>query len=90
MTVVAVIYVNEIFPSAVRGKYQAYAIVIGICGTPVTNFIASAVVPLSDWSWRLVYLWGALGIATCSSPGTSRSPPAGSRAGATSTKPTPC
>jgi putative MFS transporter len=62
MTVVAVIYVNEIFPAAVRGKYQAYAIVIGICGTPATNLIASIVVPLSDWSWRLVYLWGALGI----------------------------
>src|SRR6476469_4473959 len=62
MTVVAVIYVNEIFPAAVRGKYQAYAIVIGICGTPITNLIASLVVPLSDWSWRLVYLWGSLGI----------------------------
>lgn len=62
MTVVAVIYVNEIFPAAVRGKYQAYAIVIGICGTPVTNLIASFVVPLSDWSWRLVYLWGSLGV----------------------------
>lgn len=62
MTVVAVIYINEIFPAAKRGKFQAYAIVIGICGTPVTNLIASAVVPLSDWSWRLVYLWGAMGI----------------------------
>ncbi|MBU6529644.1 MFS transporter [Streptomyces mayonensis] len=62
MTVVAVVYVNEMYPAAVRGKYQAYAIVIGICGTPVTNLIASAVVPLSDWSWRLVYLWGSLGI----------------------------
>jgi putative MFS transporter len=62
MTVVAVIYVNEIFPAAVRGKYQAYAIVIGICGTPATNLLASVVVPFSDWSWRLVYLWGALGI----------------------------
>ncbi|MFD7714191.1 MFS transporter [Streptomyces sp. NPDC059785] len=62
MTVVAVIYVSELYPAAVRGKYQAYAIVIGICGTPVTNLIASAVVPLSHWSWRLVYLWGALGI----------------------------
>ncbi|QII07276.1 MFS transporter [Rhodococcoides fascians A25f] len=62
MTVAAVIYVNEIFPSAIRGKYQAYAIAIGICGTPVTNLIASAVVPASDWSWRLVYLWGACGI----------------------------
>ncbi|ANY06189.1 MFS transporter [Pseudonocardia sp. HH130630-07] len=63
MTVVAVIYVNEIYPAAVRGRYQAYAIVIGICGTPVTNLIASAVVPLADWTWRLVYVWGALGIA---------------------------
>ncbi|MGY3565549.1 MFS transporter [Sinomonas sp. RB5] len=62
MTVVAVIYVNELFPAAKRGKYQAYAIVIGICGTPATNLIASAVVPFSDWSWRLVYLWGALGL----------------------------
>ncbi|MEV5836937.1 MFS transporter [Nocardia sp. NPDC052112] len=63
MTVVAVIYVNEMYPAAVRGKYQAYAIVIGICGTPATNLIASAVVPLTDWSWRLVFVWGSLGIA---------------------------
>ncbi|MFJ2163206.1 MFS transporter [Streptomyces sp. NPDC087856] len=62
MTVVGVVYVNEMYPSATRGKYQAYAIAIGICGTPVTNLIASAVVPLNDWSWRLVYLWGSLGI----------------------------
>ncbi|GHF53643.1 putative MFS transporter [Amycolatopsis bartoniae] len=62
MTVVAVIYVNELYPAATRGKYQAYAIVIGICGTPVTNLIASAVVDLTSWTWRLVYLWGALGV----------------------------
>jgi len=61
MTVVAVIYLSEMYPAAVRGKYQAYAIVIGICGTPATNLLASAIVPLSDWSWRLVYVWGALG-----------------------------
>ncbi|MFJ5227397.1 MFS transporter [Streptomyces sp. NPDC088400] len=62
MTVVAVIYISEMYPSAVRGKFQAYAIVIGICGTPATNLIASVLVPINDWSWRLVYLWGALGI----------------------------
>lgn len=61
MTVVAVIYVNEVFPARFRGKYLAYAMVIGICGTPVTTFLASFVVPLSDSSWRLVYVWGALG-----------------------------
>ncbi|OMH36857.1 MFS transporter [Tersicoccus sp. Bi-70] len=62
MTVVAVIYINEIYPSAKRGRYQAWAIVIGICGTPVTNLIAALVVPINGWSWRLVYLWGALGL----------------------------
>jgi MFS transporter, putative metabolite:H+ symporter len=62
MTVVAVIYLNEMYPAAVRGRYQAYAIVIGICGTPATNLLASLIVPLTDWSWRLVYLWGSLGI----------------------------
>jgi putative MFS transporter len=62
MTVVAVIYVSELYPAASRGKYQAYAIVIGICGTPATNLLASAVVPLTDWSWRLVYVWGSLGM----------------------------
>lgn len=63
MTVVGVIYLSEMYPAAVRGRYQAYAIVIGICGTPATNLLASAVVPLADWTWRLVYVWGALGIA---------------------------
>ncbi|VBB09535.1 sugar transport proteins signature 1 [Lucifera butyrica] len=61
MTVIAVIYVNEMFPAKLRGKYQAYAMVIGICGTPVTNLIASAVVPLAPWAWRLVFIWGLLG-----------------------------
>ncbi|MGW5331275.1 MFS transporter [Streptomyces bauhiniae] len=62
MTVLAVVYISELFPAAKRGKYQAYAIVIGICGTPATNLIAFFVVPMSDWSWRLVYLWGSLGV----------------------------
>ncbi|MFC9131193.1 MFS transporter [Streptomyces sp. NPDC057099] len=62
MTVVAVVYISELYPRARRGKFQAYAIVIGICGTPATNLIASMVVPISDWSWRLVYLWGSLGV----------------------------
>lgn len=62
MTVVAVIYINEMYPSAVRGKFQAYAIVIGICGTPATNLLAAFVVPLADWTWRLVFVWGSLGI----------------------------
>ncbi|RRO18298.1 MFS transporter [Saccharopolyspora rhizosphaerae] len=62
MTVVAVVYLNEVFPRAQRGKFQAYVIMIGICGTPATNLIASFLVPLGEQTWRLVYLWGALGV----------------------------
>lgn len=62
MTVVAVVYINEFFPRAKRGKFQAYVIVIGICGTPVTNLVASLVVPLGEQTWRLVYAWGAVGV----------------------------
>ncbi|MCD2196669.1 MFS transporter [Actinomycetospora endophytica] len=62
MTVVAVIYLSELFPAAKRGRFQAYAIAIGICGTPATSLLASALVPVADWTWRLVFLWGALGL----------------------------
>lgn len=62
MTVVAVVYINEFFPRAERGKFQAYVIMIGICGTPVTNLIASLVVPLGPQTWRLVHAWGAVGV----------------------------
>jgi MFS transporter, putative metabolite:H+ symporter len=62
MTVVANLYISEIFPGKSRGKYQALAIVIGICGTPVTSWISRFLVPLTLWSWRLVFVWGALGI----------------------------
>jgi MFS transporter, putative metabolite:H+ symporter len=62
MTIVANTYISEMFPSQFRGRYQALAIVIGICGTPITSWIARAFVPIGTWGWRLVFVWGALGI----------------------------
>ncbi|WAH36329.1 MFS transporter [Alicyclobacillus dauci] len=62
MTIVANTYISEMFPSHSRGKYQALAIVIGICGTPITSWIARLLVPAGTWGWRLVFVWGALGI----------------------------
>lgn len=62
MTIVANTYISEMFPSRSRGKYQALAIVIGICGTPITSWIARLIVPAGTWEWRLVFVWGALGI----------------------------
>lgn len=62
MTIVANTYISEVFPAKVRGKHMAYAMVIGICGTPATTWVARFLIPLSDWSWRLVFVWGSLGI----------------------------
>jgi putative MFS transporter len=62
MTIIANTYINEMFPSKSRGKYQALAIMIGICGTPVTSWVARFLIPLDTWGWRLVFVWGAVGI----------------------------
>lgn len=62
MTIVANTYISEVFPGKVRGKYLAYAMVIGICGTPATTWVARFLIPITDWSWRLVFVWGSIGI----------------------------
>jgi putative MFS transporter len=62
MTVVCNTYISEMFPGKFRGKYMALAIVIGICGTPITTWLARFIIPLNTWSWRLVFVWGAFGI----------------------------
>ncbi|ETI69952.1 MFS transporter [Neobacillus vireti] len=62
MTIAANTYISEIFPAKSKGKFQALAIMVGICGTPATSWIARFIIPLSDNSWRLIFIWGALGI----------------------------
>ncbi len=55
-------YIIEFFPKAVRGKYQGLAVAIGITGIPITGYVSSWVIPMGDYGWRLVFVWGALGI----------------------------
>lgn len=55
-------YISEFFPSAIRGRYQAYANAIGISGIPITGFISGYLVTMAPWGWRLIFAWGALGI----------------------------
>ncbi|ULT58730.1 MFS transporter [Neobacillus drentensis] len=55
-------YIIEFFPKAVRGKYQALAVGIGITGIPITGYVASRLIPMGDFGWRFVFVWGALGI----------------------------
>lgn len=61
MTIIANTYISEFFPATSRGKYQSWVMVFGLIGIPATAWFARLVVPLTFWSWRLVFVWGALG-----------------------------
>jgi MFS transporter, putative metabolite:H+ symporter len=62
MTVVGISYISEIFPARVRGSYQGWIMVVGLLGVPATAYVARFVIPLAPGGWRLVFVWGALGI----------------------------
>ena len=62
MTVVGMTYISEMFPAKRRGSYQGWIMMIGVCGIPATAFIARLVIPMAVWGWRLVFVWGSLGM----------------------------
>lgn len=62
MTVVGITYISEMYPSKLRGSFQGWIMAIGLCGIPVTAFVARFCVPVAPWGWRLVFVWGSLGI----------------------------
>jgi MFS family permease len=62
MLVVANTYISEFFPPTSRGRYQGWVMVFGLLGIPATAWFARLVIPLAPWTWRLVFVWGALGI----------------------------
>jgi putative MFS transporter len=62
MTVVAMTYIGEMFPSRVRGTFQARILMFGLIGIPATAYVARFTVPHAAWGWRAVFIWGALAI----------------------------
>ncbi len=62
MTVVAITYISEMFPAARRGTYQAWIMTIGLCGIPMTAYVARFIIPMAPWGWRAVFVWGSLGL----------------------------
>jgi putative MFS transporter len=60
MTVVAMTYISEMFPANLRGRYQAVILTIGLCGIPVTAYVARFIIPMAPWGWRAVFVWGSL------------------------------
>jgi putative MFS transporter len=63
MTVVAMTYISEMFPAKLRGRYQAVILTIGLCGIPVTAYVARFIIPMAPWGWRAVFVWGSLAMA---------------------------
>jgi MFS transporter, putative metabolite:H+ symporter len=62
MSVVGMTYISEMFPANRRGTYQGWTMMIGLFGIPATAYVARFLVPLAPWGWRLVFVWGSLGI----------------------------
>jgi putative MFS transporter len=62
MTVIANTYISEFFPRHLRGRYMGLTMTVGLIGIPATAWVARILVPLAPWGWRLVFVWGALGI----------------------------
>jgi MFS transporter, putative metabolite:H+ symporter len=62
MTVVGITYISEIFPADRVGAYQAWILAAGLVGIPATAYLARFCIPVAPWGWRLVFLWGAIGL----------------------------
>lgn len=62
MTVVGIAYISEMFPAKLRGKYQGWVMTVGLCGIPVTAYLGTWFVSLGAWGWRVIFIWGGLGI----------------------------
>lgn len=62
MTVVGMTYISEMYPPKKRGAYQGWILTIGLFGIPITAYVARFTIPMAPWGWRLVFVWGALGI----------------------------
>jgi putative MFS transporter len=62
MTAIAITYIAEMYPAQRRGAYQGWIMAVGLCGIPIAALVARLVVPAFPFGWRLVFIWGALGI----------------------------
>jgi MFS transporter, putative metabolite:H+ symporter len=61
MTGVLLVWVSEMFPRALRGRYQAMLLAIGLAGVPIAAWVARLVVPMGVGAWRWIFVVGALG-----------------------------
>jgi len=61
-TVVVMTIISEFFPPDRRGRFQSWAMVIALAGIPICGWVARLVVPIGPDTWRLIFVWGAVGL----------------------------
>lgn len=61
-TVTVITYIAELYPAAVRGRWQSWAMVIALSGISVTSWVARLVIPMGENGWRWIFVWGAFGL----------------------------
>jgi len=61
-TVSVITYIAELYPAAVRGRWQSWAMVIALMGITVVSLVARLVIPLGANGWRWIFVWGAFGL----------------------------
>ncbi|KAA9160563.1 MFS transporter [Amycolatopsis acidicola] len=62
MTGVLLVFVSEMYPKHLRGRYQAVLLGLGCIGIPVVSGISSLLIPLGHGMWRWVFVIGGLGV----------------------------
>jgi MFS transporter, putative metabolite:H+ symporter len=62
MTITAITYLAELAPSAQRGRLQSITLAMGLLGIPAMSFFARGVIGISPDAWRLVFVFGGLGL----------------------------
>jgi putative MFS transporter len=62
MTVIANTYISEFFPASRRGRYMGLVMTLGLLGIPATAWVSRFAVELGPWGWRLIFVWGSLGM----------------------------
>jgi MFS transporter, putative metabolite:H+ symporter len=62
MTGVLLVFVSEMYPKHLRGRYQAILLGLGCIGVPLVSGLASVIIPLGPGMWRWVFVIGGLGV----------------------------
>ena len=62
MTAIGITYIAEMYPARSRGTFQGWVMGVGLLGIPAAAFAARMLIPAFPNGWRLVFLWGAVGL----------------------------